>query len=245
MGAINSNENLTHLDAFTTMESLNLYTYAFLKTSNISLTLPTGNIGQLFLIHGAGISAVVEQGISLESVQNNDEEVIKMVLAHDRVIRELFEQTTVLPLRFGTSFTSQAALLQHIEVNGKEYREKLESIQHKTEYTIRLVPQNFREPARATVGGGRDYFLAKKQYFEQQKTFLVSQTDEKSSLINLITEIYQSSAIVQNKGEEIRIYILVNDQDKASFLKQFSNWQAACPSWDVLLGEGLPPYHFV
>lgn len=245
MGAINSNENLTYLDAFTTMESLNFYTYAFLKTSNISLTLPIGNVGQLFLIHGAGISAVVEQGICLESVQNNDEDVIKMVLAHDRVIRELFQQTTVLPLRFGTSFTSQATLLNYIEVHGQEYREKLEHIQGKTEYSIKLIPQTFKEPVRATVGGGRDYFLAKKQYFEQQKTFLLSQTDEKSSLINLITEIYQSSVIVQNKGEEIRIYILVNDQDKAVFLEQFYTWQAACPSWDFFLGEGLPPYHFV
>ncbi len=245
MGAINIKENLIFLNTSITMESLNLYTYAFLKTPDISLNLPIGNLGQLCLIHGAGISAVVEQGISLESVQDNDEEVIKMVLTHDRVIRELFEQTTVLPLRFGTSFSSQAILLNHIEVHNREYREKLENIQGKTEYSLRLVPQTFLEPVRATVGGGRDYFLAKKQHFEQQKTFLISQTDEKSSLINLITEIYQSSAIVQNKGEEIRIYILVDDQDKSAFLAQFYTWQAACPSWDFCLGEGLPPYHFV
>ncbi|MBD2355720.1 GvpL/GvpF family gas vesicle protein [Tolypothrix sp. FACHB-123] len=227
------------------MESLNIYTYAFLKTSHIPLTLPTGNLGQLCLIHGSGISAVVEQGISLESVQDNDEEVIKMVLAHDRVICELFHQTTVLPLRFGTSFTSVDTLLHHIEVHSQEYREKLENIQGKTEYTLRLVPQIFKEPVKATIGGGRDYFLAKKQHFEQQKTFMISQTDEKSSLINLITEIYQSSVVIQNKGEEIRIYILISDQDKALFLEQFYIWQTACPSWDFFLGEGLPPYHFV
>ncbi|WP_096608361.1 GvpL/GvpF family gas vesicle protein [Calothrix sp. NIES-2100] len=227
------------------MESLNLYTYAFCQTLNIPLNLPKGHAGQLFLINSSGISAVVEQGLSLESVQNNDEQVIKMVLDHDRIIRELFQQTTVLPLRFGTSFASSDTLLNHIQFHAEEYRKTLDKIQGKTEYNLKLVPRTVKEPVRSTVGGGRDYFLAKKQYFEYQKTFMISQTDEKSSLINLITEIYQSSVIVQNKGEEIKIYILVSDQDKPLFLEQFLSWQEACPSWDFFLGEGLPPYHFV
>jgi Gas vesicle synthesis protein GvpL/GvpF len=245
MGALTINNNLTHLDLVKTMESLNLYTYAFIKTPTIPLFLPKGHTGKLFLINAFGISAVVEEGISLESVQNNDEQVIKMVLAHDLVIREIFQQTTVLPLRFGTSFASPGTLFNHIKFHAEEYREILDKIQGKTEYSLKLVPRAFKEPVKSTVSVGRDYFLAKKQHFQQQTTFMIAQTDEKSSLINLITEMYQSSVVVQNQGDEIRLYILVNHQDKHLFLEQFMTWQETCPSWDFFLGEGLPPYHFV
>ncbi|BAY90508.1 MULTISPECIES: GvpL/GvpF family gas vesicle protein [unclassified Tolypothrix] len=245
MDALKTNIILTHFDLVARMESLNLYTYAFFNTPDIPLNLPEGNTSQLFLIHGSGISAVVEPGISLESVQNNDEQVIKMVLAHDRIIRELFQQTTILPLRFGTSFASPATLLKHIESHGAEYREKLDYIQGKTEYNLKLLPRIFQEPVKSSISGGRDYFLAKKQHFENQKAYMIAQAEEKSSLVNLITDIYQSAVIVQDKGEEIRVYFLVNHQDKLSFLEQFLTWQEACPRWDFCLGEGLPPYHFV
>ncbi|BAY29228.1 hypothetical protein NIES2107_10690 [Nostoc carneum NIES-2107] len=245
MNALKTNKNLTQFDLVTSMESLNIYTYAFFKTPDIPLHLPEGNAGKLFLIHSSGISAVIEPGISLESVQNNDEQVIKMVLAHDRIIRELFQQTTVLPLRFGTSFASSVSLLKHIESHAEEYHAKLAYIQRKTEYNLKLLPRIFQEPLKSPVGGGRDYFLAKKQHFENQKFFMIAQADEKSSLINLITEIYQSAVIVQDKGEELRVYFLVAHEDKPLFLEQFLTWQDACPRWDFCLGEGLPPYHFV
>jgi len=245
MDALKINKNLTHLGLVATMESLHLYTYAFLNTPDIPFSLPEGNTGELFLIHGSGISAVVEPGISLESVQTHDEQVIKMVLAHDRIIRELFQQITVLPLRFGTSFASPATLLNHIESHTEEYREKLDNIRGKTEYCLKLVPRIFEEPVKSSVAGGRDYFLAKKQHFENQKNFIITQADEKSCAINLITQIYQSSVIVEDKGEEIRIYFLVSHQDKPLFLEQFLTWQEACLCWDFFLGEGLPPYHFV
>ncbi len=227
------------------MKSPNIYTYAFLNTPDYPLDLPDGNFGKVRLINNKGISAVVEPGISLETVENNDEEVIKMVLAHDRVICELFHQITVLPLRFGTYFTSEENLINHINLNAQEYQQKLDSIHGKNEYLLKLSPRNLPEPVKATAGGGRDYFLAKKQHYEKQKIFNIVQADEKHSLIHLIKQIYQSSVIVQHQAEEVRIYFLVNYYDKSLLVEQFLTWQEACPRWDLFLGEGLPPYHFI
>ncbi|MCM0589528.1 MAG: GvpL/GvpF family gas vesicle protein [Gloeotrichia echinulata IR180] len=227
------------------MKTHNIYTYAFVKTPDFPLDLPDGNTGQVRLINGGGISAIVESGTTIESVQKNDEEVIKMVLAHDRVICELFDQITVLPLRFGTYFISQEALLDHIETNAKEYQEKINQFHGKNEYLLKLIPRTLPEPVKASVAGGRDYFLAKKQYYENQKIFQIAQADEKYSLIHLITELYKSSVIVQHQAEEVRIYLLVSYQDKSLLSKQFLTWQEACPRWDLFLGEGLPPYQFI
>lgn len=227
------------------MRSPNFYTYAFFNTPDVSLSLPSGNLGELLLINGKNISAVVEPGISLELSQNNDEQVIKMVLAHDRVICELSRQITVLPLRFGTYFISEDTLLNHIESHAQEYQDKLNNIQGKNEYTLKVIPQKVAEITKQSAANGRDYFLAKKQYYEQQKSFLAAQNEEKYHLINVITEIYQSSAIVQDHAEEVRLHLLVDRHKKALLLEQVLTWQEKCPHWNLILGEPLPPYHFI
>lgn len=227
------------------MRSPNLYTYAFLNTPDFPLNLPYGNFGHVVLINGVNISAIIEPEIPLDSYENNDEQVIKMIVEHDRVICELFRQTTILPLRFGTYFHSQETLINHIDTHAQEYLEKLKIIQNKDEYTLKLIPQVLTEPVKLSVGSGRDYFLAKKQYFETKKNFSTVQNQEKTHLINLITENYQSSVIVQQLAEETRLYLLVNRHEEALLLEQVLSWQKSCPSWNLILGEPLPPYHFI
>jgi len=227
------------------MRSQNFYTYAFFNTPDFPVNLPSGNLGELLLINGKNISAVVEPGISVEASQNDDEQVIKMVLAHDRVICELSRQMTVLPLRFGTYFISEDTLLNHIESHAQEYQDKLNNIQGKNEYTLKVIPHKVEELAQPSGANGRDYFLAKKQYYEQQKSFFAAQNQEKCHLINLITETYQSSAIVQDHAEEVRFHLLVDHYDKALLLEQVLALQEKCPHWNLILGEPLPPYHFI
>ncbi|MCC5617693.1 GvpL/GvpF family gas vesicle protein [Nostoc sp. CHAB 5836] len=227
------------------MRSPNFYTYAFINTPDFPVNLPEGNLGELRLISGNKLSAVVEPEISLEASQNNDEEIIKMVLAHDRVICELSRQMTVLPLRFGTYFISQETLLNHIESHGQEYQEKLNHIQGKNEYTLKVIPHKVEELAKQSGANGRDYFLAKKQHYQHQKSFIAAQNEEKSNLINFIKEIYQSSAIVQDHAEEVRLHLLVDHHDKALLLKQVLTLQKKCSHWNLILGEPLPPYHFI
>ncbi|MBD2438941.1 GvpL/GvpF family gas vesicle protein [Nostoc sp. FACHB-110] len=227
------------------MRSPNLYTYAFCKNLNFPVSLPKGNLAPLVIIKGNQISAVVELDISLESSQNNDEQIIKMVLNHDRVICELSHQMTVLPLRFGTYFHSQAALLNHIETHTPEYEQKLNKIQGKHEYTLKLIPQKIAEMAMPVAASGRDYFMAKKQHYEYQKSFINAQNEEKTHLINLITVALPSDVIIQQHTEEVRLHILVDDHEQALLKQQVVNWQAQCPHWQFILGEPLPPYHFV
>ena len=167
-----------------------------------------------------------------------------MALSHDRVICELFQQVTVLPLRFGTCFTSTNNLLNYLESHRQEYQDKLEKINGKIECTLKLIPRTMEEPA-ALERAGRDYFLAKKQRYQDQNNFSIAQATEKQNLIDSITKVNQLPLVIQEKEEEVNIYLLVNSQDKTLLLEQFLNWQKACPRWDLLLGDSLPPYHFI
>ncbi|MFM6443286.1 MAG: GvpL/GvpF family gas vesicle protein, partial [Dolichospermum sp.] len=107
-----------------------------------------------------------------------------------------------------------------------------------------LKPQTLEEP-EPLERGGRDYFLAKKQRYQDQNNFRIDQAAEKQNLIDSISKVNQLPFVIQEKEEEVNIYLLVKSQDKTLLLEQFLNWQKACPRWDLLLGDPLPPYHFI
>lgn len=226
------------------MELENFYTYAFLETPSFPLTLPQGIASQVVLINGTQLSAIVEPGISLESCQKNDAEIIQIALCHDRVICEIFEQITILPLRFGTCFKSQTKLLNYLELHSQEYRKQLEKIKGKVEFCLKLIPHSLPETETFTEKG-RNYFLAKKQQYQNRQNFTIAQDTEKQNLIDVIRNVHQLPIVIQDKQEEVRIYILVGSQDKILILEQFLSWQKACPRWDLSLGDVLPPYHFI
>lgn len=223
----------------------NFYTYAFLNTPVADLELPLGISDRIFLIDNAGISAVVEVGVSLESIQNDDEKLTQAVLSHDRVICELFRQTTVLPLRFGTSFASKESLLTHLKSHGEEYLKKLHQFKGKSEYILKFIPQTPEEPTIANETGGKQYFLAKKQRFKTQQEFYNLQAAEWDNAVEQITEIYKSAIVVQPENEAARIYICVSLEEENILAEQFITWQKACLRWELQLTEALPPYHFI
>lgn len=227
------------------MELYNFYTYAFLDTPVSDLELPVGISDRVLLISSAGVSALVEPSVSLESLQNDDERLIQAVLSHDRVINEVFRQTTVLPLRFGTSFASKEGLLTHLESHAEEYLGKLRQLNGKSEYILKFIPRTPDEPIIPTEAGGKQYFLAKKQRYKTQQDFHAAQTAEWENAVHLITQIHKSAVINQREGEAARIYLLVTRQDEPLLAEQFLAWQAACPRWELQLGEALPPYHFI
>lgn len=227
------------------MNLYNLYSYAFLKTPTDALNLPVGIADKVFLVSSEDISAVVEAELSLESVQNNDAKLIEAVLSHDRVMCELFRQTPILPLRFGTFFISQKNLLAHLKFHSRAYLEKIDLLKQKGEYTLKFTPRKLQEPTISPEVGGRQYFLAKKQRYQTQQDFYILQNAEWQNAVHLITEIYKSAIIVPSQNEEMRIYLLVSQIDQPFLKAHFSYWQQACPRWELQLGEASPPYHFI
>ncbi|NJN57583.1 MAG: gas vesicle protein [Leptolyngbyaceae cyanobacterium SL_5_9] len=222
-----------------------MYTYAFFPRSKVLLELPEGILGSLALIDGAYLSAVVELGLEAEQLQASDEQLMQAVLAHDRVIRELFRQTVVLPLRFGTYFVSREGLLEHLEARSSEYLKKLANLQGKAEYVLKLVPLELPEESIASDLKGKDYFLAKKQRYQSQTEQQQQRQNELERVMRAIAQHYPDSIRSEPKDGVERIYLL------GSFLASFTPhhslpiWQSQCPHWQLSLGEALPPYHFV
>jgi hypothetical protein len=222
-----------------------MYTYAFLPSTVPDLELPEGIVGSLQLIATPQLAALVEPDLAVEVLQDNETQLLQAVLSHDRVIRELFEQTTVLPLRFGTCFVSQQGLVEHLESHRSDYLDKLDGLQGKAEYPLKLVPKLFPESPIGAEVTGKAYFLAKKQNYEAQTTWQTQQQTERDLILAAIAHSHPQSLRSEPEQQVERIYILGDRQDEATLRKAIGQWQTQSPHWEITLGEGLPPYHFV
>ncbi|PSB13811.1 gas vesicle protein [filamentous cyanobacterium CCP1] len=221
-----------------------MYTYAFLPISN-TLDLPEGISGSLQLVTVDQLAALVEPDLSLESLQTSDDVLMRAVLYHDQVIREVFEQTPVLPLRFGTCFVSRQGLMEHLGTHRAEYLEKLEQLSGQAEYLLKLKPIPTPENPISVNLKGREYFLAKKQHYQNQTEWQNRQQAELETLKLFITQHYPN--VVQTETTEgiERIYLLSDRVNEAHLKEQAKEWQMRSSYWDVSLGGALPPYHFV
>lgn len=224
-----------------------MYVYAFLKTSATTLDLPEGLVGALQVVATETLSAVVEPAIQPEMIQDGDDRFqLQAILSHDRVLRDVFQQSDVLPVPFGTFLVSEQALINHLTTHQENYLAKLSQVKGKAEYTIKAEPIAFSmdapaaEPAR-----GKEYFLAKKRKFQQQEEHRRQQEEQFEQLQVAIAQARYSSVHSAPKDGIERIHLLCDRTAESDLIQQFMAWQTDCTTWTLSLGEALPPYHFV
>ncbi|MDZ7951242.1 GvpL/GvpF family gas vesicle protein [Nostoc sp. DedQUE09] len=224
---------------------MSIYVYALLVPTASPLVLPLGMERNIELVYSSGLGAIVEPEISLEAIQATDERLLQAVLNHDRVIRELFQQTPLLPLRFGRGFTSVEKLLNHLEKHQEQYLEALTELADKVEYTLKLTPCSLLDDSETIDTRGKAYLLAKKQRYQTQQAFQAQQCEQWELLSQLILKTY-TNVICETRQSDVRqIHFLAQRNDSTVSTQQFSLWQVQCSHWQLVLSEPLPPYHFL
>ncbi len=118
-----------------------MYVYAFGKNPAKELKLPSVIEGNLQIIPTKNLAAVAEPELrTIEEIKQDEHRLMQAVLTHDRILCELFSKITVLPLRFGTIFTSREDLLTHLTQRQSEYLEKLQQLEGQAEYPLKVIP---------------------------------------------------------------------------------------------------------
>ena len=87
-----------------------IYVYALCPTPGESLSLPQGIAQPVQLLVAEGLGAIAEPEVDVAQVREDDAQLMEAVLAHDRVLGQLFAQMPLLPLRFGTQFKDLSSL---------------------------------------------------------------------------------------------------------------------------------------
>lgn len=221
-----------------------MYSYAFFKTINQKLILSRGFQGELKIVTAGNLSALVEPNLALDDLKKSEDILLKAILNHDKIIQELFTQIDLLPLRFGTYFISEAQLITYLETTCQEYLEKLNFLENKAEYTLRLISQELNTGNILNKNlKGRDYFLAKKQFYQIQLDYQNQQNEE----LEIILASFQNNNInyLFPDEQKEKIYLLLTDQELLTTEKLITELANKMNTWQLELGEKLPPYHFI
>ena len=222
-----------------------MYTYAFFKTPLTPLTLPQGMADVVQTIETGQLSAVIEPALSIDRLQQDDTLLVQAVIAHDRILRSLFLQTAILPLRFGTTFSSLHSLLTHLQSHQQTYLSKLAQLEGKAEYTLKLTPVSFPECAIAPGVRGKDYFIAKKQQYQAQLSYQKQQQEAVWQIEQALIHAYPHYHCTQAETGDRTLYLLVAHDREEQLCQRVQTLQQHHLQWTLNLGEALPPYHFV
>ncbi len=224
-----------------------MYAYAFIQGNPpLHIQLPPGIQGALELVYGQQIIAVVEPDLFPESIAtDDDEQLIQAVVNHDFIIRKIFHQTPVLPLRFGSFWHSIADFTQHLIANEAQYLQKINHLAPFAEYTLKFTPIEEPTPEISPEARGKNYLLAKKQRYQIQQQFQAAQTAEWENIQQLVERDYPQLIFGDSQNNQQRLYFLAPRSETTLLQERYHHWQQACPRWQINLGQPLPPYHFV
>ena len=223
-----------------------LYAYCLLASDATLKTLPQGFMGELEIIKQGAIAAIVEIGLPQQELEADDEKLVQAVIHHDWVICEIFRETTVLPLRFGTYFQQKQDLEQHLASNKNDYQHQLQAIAGKVELTVKLTPIAFSPDKEATSAEkGKSYLKAKKQRYQEQTAY---QNQQQETLKQFQSEMTQKN-LQLIKGEpqagKERFYLLLEAANLSTVCQQIKQWQEQVNTWEIEISDPLPPYHFL
>lgn len=221
-----------------------IYVYALCPSPPAPLSLPEGIAhAEVDLVVVGQLGAIAEPNVDIAQVKENDAKLMDAVLAHDRVLGQLFDQIPLLPLRFGTHFKDEAALETFLESHEETYCERLDSLQDKAEYLLKLSRRSLYMPEIDSQLKGREYFLEKKRRLQTHSEALTQQENELQAFLAVLEAA--DIPFVQStpqEGEERLHILLERDADRTQAL--MTEWQQQLPTWQLICSEPLPPYHF-
>jgi len=228
-----------------------LYTFAILLAPAPE-TQPLGITGKpIQYLQCDRLIAAIETDVDIEALKLLPEQsLMQAIIHHDRLICELFNSRTLLPLRFGTAFVSIDALESYLQTEGERLCASLQRLDGYAEY---LITGNAASPKleMATLKG-KDYLLAKRSQYLQQEQWRSQLQQEvldyrQTITDNLNSEIYKPEfQHVETQGsEDVRVYALL-PRSQVEFLQDtLRSWEEQHSHWQISWSAALPPYHFL
>jgi hypothetical protein len=228
-----------------------IYTFAILLAPAPD-ALPLGITGKpIQYLNCDRIVAAVEPDVDIEALKLLPEQaLVQAIIQHDRLICELFEQRTLLPLRFGTAFVSITALENYLQTESQKLIASLERLDGYAEFLITGTATPPKPEVTANLKG-KDYLLAKRSQYLQQEQLRSQLQKEILDYQQIITDHLNSEyppkfQHVETQGsEDVRVYVLL-PRSQVDYLQQkLRSWEEMHSHWQISWSQPLPPYHFL
>jgi len=232
-----------------------IYTFAILLAPAPE-QIPLGLTGKpIQYLQFDRLIAAIEPDIDIEALKLLPEQsLMQAIVQHDRLICELFNDRTLLPLRFGTAFVSINALENYLQTESARLLASLQRLDGYAEYLITgkaIAPKI----ETATNLKGKDYLLAKRSQYMQQEQWRSQLQQEISAYLQLLTDHSDSFNPESTKpefqqmesqgSEDLRVYALLPRSEVESLQNSWRSWEREHLNWEINWSEALPPYHFL
>ncbi|OIP74281.1 MAG: hypothetical protein AUK48_09520 [Oscillatoriales cyanobacterium CG2_30_44_21] len=228
-----------------------IYTYAILSApapADLPLGI-TGNPIQYF--QSDRLIAAIEPDVDIEALKLLPEQsLMQAIVIHDRLICQLFNQRTLLPLRFGTAFVSMDALESYLQTENIRLVTSLEKLDGYAEFLVTgtaIAPKS--EPASNLKG--KDYLLAKRSQYLQQEQWREQLQQEVVNYFQVLRDTLGDrykldfQKVEPQNSEDVRGYVLLPRSQVESLQQAVRSWETAHSHWQISWSEPLPPYHFI
>lgn len=170
---------------------------------------------------------------------------------HDAVVRAaLTQQVTPVPLRFGQSFSTDAAVAEGVQDDAARWQTLLDRFAGRTEYGVRVMTtgQNAERDVHAVAAeSGREYMasLARKQARAAGRRAEAERIH--ADLATRVGDLAADERVEHGHGGELLVSLahLVARADAAAYHAALDAARDAWPGMRILLTGPWPPYSFV
>jgi hypothetical protein len=245
--------------------ALGLYAYGVIEAGTLSEPLGVDGLEpglpvSIFSVDDlAALVSEVEiseyEGETLEGNLARSEWLEAKVRAHERVLEAAIELTTVVPMRFGSIFSTSDALTSMLSDHKEDLSRSIDLIRGRAEWSVRV---HYRQEdsadhlvaTRTETVTGRDYLLLKKEALRAVEEAAVSAEKLAEQVHANLARIAAGAVRTQPVGQPNRNVILcaaylVTDEDRSTFMETVERLQQEHAGKYMFEVTGpWPPYNF-
>jgi len=200
---------------------------------------------QVFLYPASDLAIVVSEHNPSEALSQ------KAGVDHARVIADCFQQSTVLPFRFGTVFNDDESLRKSIRSNQRQFMSNIDKLRGKTEMHLKIFVddccsrENVRNQSTETVG--RQYLTNLRETASRQRE---RQTRARAVSFQMhrlfLPQDEEVSCRLTESGKMLLdIAHLIERKYIERYQNKFATTSAMMREYHMQLSGPWPPYHFV
>ena len=237
-----------------------LYVYGIVETGSLPGALRTAGItgDAPVLVDVGGLTAIASgvdvadfEGDALERNVATPHWLEKNVRAHEAVLEEVVERTTVVPMRFGAIFSSFDGLRHMLTEHGAVLREALVRVRGRTEWGVRvycnaarLVESLAGTPAEAT--SGRGYLVQKKARLDAEARAAEDAAAAAAAVHQSLAEVADESLVADARGNEVlNGAYLVRHGERETFMRRVEEvGRSRGDAFAFEVTGPWPPYNF-
>lgn len=219
-----------------------IYLYALASARGLTSPAQPGLDGApVRVVDHVGLSAVVSERGGSALVADTDS-----MWAHERVVEEVMDATTVLPVRFGTQFRTEAELRQTLERSGEALVAALARLAGKVELGVRALWPAEPDPGQPRPDSGRGYMMARLEAMRRGADRRQRAAAVASALHDPLARLAHDSTrrvLVTDRLVLSGAYLVSKDRI-GEFRDVVAELEAAHPELEVFCTGPWPPYSF-